>query len=186
MSVFTHSFSFLAIKPKVWIEGDCLYARASFAGRFVSLGAYDRCVIADRRERVVSIHTKGLWSWRPVEKIPFDRVDEIDRSFKRWTTNRGPFCPPRRRANDQLEFLQVSLFLRNPQEHVNLFWFWGEGSVANGATGVLLANDDVFDFAGDQRAASEGYAKLLAAFIGARIHNFGPQGVLETIDRMGL
>jgi hypothetical protein len=184
VSLFTQCFSFLAIKPKVWIEGDRLYARASLAGRFASLGAYDRCVIADRRERVVSIHTKGLWSWQPVEKIPFDRVDEIDRSFKRWTTNRGPYYNPGRRGNDQLEFLQISLFLRNPQEHVNLFWFWGEGSVANGATGVLLGNDDVFDFAGDQRAASERYAKLLAAFIGARIHNFPAQGMLETIDRV--
>ena len=185
MSLFTQCFSFLAIKPKVWIGDDSLYARASLAVRIASLGAYDRCVIADKRERIISIYTKGFWSWQPTEKIPFDRVDEIDRSFSRWTTRRAPYRNTNTSwsRNDQMEFFKVSLFLRNPQENVNLFWFWGEGSVETGATGVLLGNDDVIDFAGDQRATSERYAKLLAAFTRTRVHDFPPQGALETLDR---
>jgi hypothetical protein len=82
-----------------------------------------------------------------------------------------------------LEFLKVSLFLRDPQENLDLFWFWGEGAVKSGATGVLLGNDDVVDFSGDQRATSERYAKLLSAFINTRVHDFPAQGLMETIDQ---
>src|SRR5262245_37160172 len=184
MSLFTQCFSFLAIKPKVWIDGDRLHARASSVTRLLSFGAYDRCVVADRRERLISIHTKNGWSSQRAEKIPFDRVVEIDRSLDRWTTKRCPdrYRSIRRRRTDQLEFFKVSLFLRNPQENVDLFWFWGEGSVETGADGVLLCNDDVIDFAGDQRATSERYAKLLAAFTDSRVHDFPPQGLVATLD----
>jgi hypothetical protein len=184
MSLITQCFSFLAIKPRVWIDGYRLCARASRVTRIASLGAYDRCVVADRRERLISIHKKDCWSWQPAVKIPFDRVVEIDRSFDRWSTKRCPdhYTYTRWSRTDQLEFFKVSLFLRNPQENVDLFWFWGEGSVKTGATGVLLCNDDVFDFAGDQRATSERYAKLLAAFAQTRVHDFPPQGFPKTVD----
>src|SRR5262245_56773417 len=91
MSLITQCFSFLAIKPKVWIEDDRLCARASLVVRIALLGGYDRYVIAYKRQRTVSIHTKSWWSWQPAETIPFERVNEIDRSFSRWTTRRDPY-----------------------------------------------------------------------------------------------
>src|SRR6185436_8109172 len=74
MSLRTQCFGFLAIKPRVWIEGDKLFARASLPVRISSFGAYDRCVIADKRERIVSICEKTWWAQRSEVRIPFERV----------------------------------------------------------------------------------------------------------------
>jgi len=188
MSLRTQCFSFLAIKPRVWVEGGKLFARASLAVRISSLGAYDRCVIADKGQRVVSVYEKTWWTRRPEVRIPFERVDEIDRSLHRWTTtwaeHGGSYTPHTRwNRNDQVEFFKVSLFLRDPHENVDLFWFWGEGAIETGVAGVLLGSDDVVDFAGDQRATSEQYAKLLSTFTGARVHDFPVQGTVEILDR---
>jgi hypothetical protein len=187
MSLITQCFSFLAVKPKVWLAHDTLCARASLATRLASLGAYDRWVIVERGKRDISIRSKSWWTWQPTETVPFERVVEIDYSFNRWTRGRHPYGRNQgwhTTGTDQLEFFKVSLFLRDPQENVDLFWFWGEGSVETGATGVLLGNDDVVDFSGDQRATSKEYAQLLGAFTGARIHAFAPQGMLETLNRL--
>jgi hypothetical protein len=188
MSLITQCFSFLAIKPKVWIENDKLCARTSLAARVASLGAYDRCVIVDKRERMISVKTKAWWNWQPEEQIGFERVDEIDRSFRRWSrfsyVDRGTIGRPWR--TDQVEFFTISLFLRDPQENVDLFLFWGEGAVETGVTGVLLLNDSLVDLCGDQRTTSLNYATLLAAFTGARVHQFPPQGLLNTLDRCHL
>jgi hypothetical protein len=186
MSLLTQCFGFLAVKPRVWVADDTLRARTSLATRIASLGAYDRWVTADKGGRLISIRTRSWWTWQPEEFISFDRVVEVDCSFNRLTRGRYPYGRAhgwRMRGTDQLEFFKVSLFLRDPQENVDLFWFWGEGAVETGATGVLINNDDVVDFSGDQRAASAQYAALLQAFIGARVHEFKPQGLLETLDR---
>jgi hypothetical protein len=182
MSLFTWSCGLLAVKPKVWTEPDKLFARASLALRVASFGAYDRCVIAERREQTISIYQKNWWVGAAVISIPFNRVVEIDRSFDRWTTQRHPGAVGSWSRTDQLEFFKVSLCLRDPQENLDLFWFSGEGAVETGATGVLLSNDDVVDLSGDQRATSGSYARQLAGFTRTRVHDFPPQGVMESMD----
>src|SRR5688572_21089111 len=108
MSLFTWSCGLFAVKPSVWTERDKLYARASIALRTASLGAYDRCVVADKQAKVISIYHKEWWTWRPEVTIPFARVVEIDRSFHRWTTKRVPDAYDARgwSRTDQVEFFK--------------------------------------------------------------------------------
>ncbi len=162
MSLFTRSFSFLAVKPKVWVEGNHLMARTSLFLRLLSLFSYSKTVLVDRAGKVVLIFTKKLWLINRTKHIRFDRIMRIDYSFGSFTTS-WSFVSGKQ---DQVEKFTVSLVLQGRREKVKLFSFSGEGSAATGWSGVLFGGDDIVDYAGDQEAASRRYVRLLKQFTG--------------------
>ncbi|WP_437680217.1 hypothetical protein [Sorangium sp. So ce131] len=161
MSLFVGRWSLLSIVPRVWVDGDHLHARTSFAVRALSLFSYAMTLHVDRRARYVFIERRTLWLRRQGRAIPFKQIDHIDYRFSSFTTEWNASGRP----TDRLESFSVALVLKGEEEPVRLFRFRGEGSVSTGGLGVL-AGDAIVDLEGAQEEASQRFVSLLQEFIG--------------------
>ncbi len=133
--------------------------------RAITLWSHCRTVCVDPRHKVVTIERRILWLLSRDRTIPFKRIGRIDYAFDSLTTEWGLAWDPL----DQLESFKISLCLVNPEEHVKLFSFLGEGSVATGVGGVLIDGDDVVDMSGDQESSSREYVTLLTKMTGKKL-----------------
>jgi len=168
MSLMTVTSGFLAIKPRVWVEGELLKARTSFLGRLFCLFAASRYLIVDRRRRKIGFERRTFWFLVNRCAIPFERVHYIDLDFSSCGTSWGSGFGGVERT-DQVERFNVSLVLRDPEEEVRLFSFVGEGSCETGLAGVLLRGDSFIDHAGDQAEAAHEFLDLLKEWLGVSI-----------------
>ena len=164
MSIATWELSFLSLKPRVWVEGDCLYARTSFLRKLITLFSYSREVKVDRSRRLITLRVRSFWFFTREKFIPFDRVAYIDTDFRSMPTSFGWLG-----ATDRWETYVVTLVLRDPQERIPLMSFSGEGSVETGWRGVIFGGDSIIDLAGDQRKAFHRFISLLRDFLGVSI-----------------
>lgn len=163
MSVFGRTEGWLAVKPKVVVEGEILVSRTSMLLQFLSLFSYRKIVKVYRDKQSVVIEIKRFWVTRHGMKIiPFDRINKILYEYDDMITSWSPWYG----ATDQVECFTISLDLTRPAEKVRLFSFFGEGAVSTGMGGVILGDDDMFDYQGDQEATSRVYVKLLKVFTG--------------------
>ncbi|MCD6521149.1 zinc ribbon domain-containing protein [Candidatus Calescamantes bacterium] len=164
MSLFILKSRFLSFAPKIWVEGDCLYARTSLIQRIFSLFAYSREVIVDRVRRLITIRVKSFWIFPYEKQIPFERVDYIDTDYKGIPKSFGisPFWIG---ATDRWDRFIITLVLKNPEEKIPLISFCGEGYVATGWSGVLLGGDEIVDLAGNQDEVFRNYLYLLQNFL---------------------
>jgi uncharacterized membrane protein len=62
MSLWTSTSGFLAIKPKVKVMGDVLYARTSLVIQFLTLFSYAKQVRIDRAKRGIEITKRWFWT----------------------------------------------------------------------------------------------------------------------------
>ena len=162
MSIITRKLRFLSTGPKVWIESGRLMARTSWIVQTLTLFSHSKEVCVDRDQQLVTIRARYLWVITRHREIPFDNIRRIDYSYSSIPTSFSLIAGP----TDQLDRFTVSLCLFNPRRPIKLFSFSGEGAVATGWTGVLLGDDSIVDFSGDQEGRSLSYIDLLTAFTG--------------------
>ncbi len=162
MSIYTITSRFHALKPKVWLEESRLMARSSLLVQLLSIFSYCKVVCVDRLYRTVTIHTRFFWLVSRTRVIPFNRIKRIDYSFSSIPTSWSIWVG----TEDDIEWFSVSLELAETLETVRLFSFLGEGAVETGWTGVLLSDDSIIDFMGDQEVTSRNYIDLLKVFTG--------------------
>lgn len=165
MSIYGASLSFLAIKPKVWTDRNVLYARTSGFVQLLSLFSYKKLVRVDPRLKRVIIKKRHLWCIPSTKAIRFERIESIGYGYKSmsraWSFWSG--------TTDEIEIYTVALVLSQPSETVILFKFTGEGAAMTGWSGVLLGDDDIVDYSGDQEKKSLGYVEMLQEAIGVEL-----------------
>lgn len=168
MSVWTSSSSVLAIKPKIWIQGEQLRARSSLLAQLLTLFSYEKLLIVDRDKEKIGIRTRRLWCFTSRRTISFARVHYVESEFGGLGTSWG-LTSEGFEATDQLECFTVWLVLKEPDERVKLFTFMGEGARETGWAGVLLGGDSMVDFSGDQEQVSRNFLWQLKTFIGVSV-----------------
>lgn len=149
LSLFAIQTSLYSIKPKVWARGDRLHARTSYPIQLLTLGVYARRMLVDRERQTIELETDWFWFFNRRRVIPFHRVAHIDTTYGNVGTSFG-WTDAGLGRTDKEEVFAASLFLKEPEERVNLFRFFGDGVVKTGATGVLFGGDDLIDSYGDQ------------------------------------
>jgi len=162
MSLATPVLAFLAIKPKVWVDGARLMARSSKLVQALSLLSYCKEVQVNQARKQVVITVRRLWVLVKTREIAFDEIDGITYKFGSLATSWSMWMG----RTDQVESFAVCLKLRPSRREVKLFSFMGEGAVATGMTGVFLGEDSLVDYSGDQEDASKNFVELLQRFTG--------------------
>jgi len=165
MSVYGASLSFLAIKPKVWTDRSVLYAQTSGFVQLLSLFSYKKLVKIDPRRKMVTITKRHLWCIPSTKAIHFKRIKSIGYGYKAmpraWSFWSG--------TTDGIDIYTVALVLAQPSENIILFKFTGEGAAMTGWSGVMLGDDDIVDYSGDQEKKSLNYVEMLQEAIGVEL-----------------
>ncbi len=81
LSLFAAQTGLGSIKPKVWVEGDHLYARTSYPLQALTLFSYARKLHVDRQQRTIELQTVKFWFINQRRVIPFDQVAYIDSRY---------------------------------------------------------------------------------------------------------
>lgn len=161
MSLYTVTSKLLAIKPRVWIGGDALYARTALFLQALSLFSCARHICVDRRQHLVKIETRWLWFIHQRRIVHFKQVSHIDLDYgsvpTAWNWWYG--------RTDEVEKFTVSVVLKNTQEKLSLCSFMGDASIHTGWGGVLFGGDTVVDWQGDQEDAFQRFVSLLPQFL---------------------
>lgn len=158
----------LTLAPRVDERAGVLRARSSWLVRLLTLGAFSRQVLVDRRAGYVFIERRLLWGVRRKRVIPFRMIRRIAYDYDRTLTS---LHGTRHGATggDEIDRFEVALIvcMRDdvPESHkhlyeerVLLFAFHGEGQ--SRGYGVRL------DFQGQQEALSRHYVERLRELIG--------------------
>jgi hypothetical protein len=131
-----------SLRPKVWTQGDHLYARTPYTVQALSLFAFARQIHVDGKKRIIEIEDVRFWLFRRVQTIPFDRVAYIDPRHSDLGTSRGWAGYGCWARTDKLENFTVSLVLRRPDEEVRLFRFAEGGTAQSGGFGSVCGDSD--------------------------------------------
>ncbi len=165
----------LAIKPKVWIDGEKLCARSALLGQILRLGISSSFLIADRSGRSVTVKQRCFWILSKTHVIPFARIEGIRYHY-------GSFTPTFHAKHGEasgLESFSVKLVYRENDDRwsdlieLHLFSFFGEGTVEVERTrrrhhGNYYGNYGV-DLDGNQAEESLKFVDLLCDYAGTRL-----------------
>lgn len=153
--LFTSSFGFLTIKPKLRVEGHKFIASTSLSFRVLSLFFRNKVVSIDRRTKLVKIESTWFWVFKNTTIIPFQRIKGISYKYDNfwfdWALNFG--------SSDQVEEFVISLELTKPEGAVKLFSFIGEGRVD-----TIFPDYDLVDLQGTQESSSKNFVELVMSF----------------------
>lgn len=164
VSLYVFRSSLFDLSPRVWIEGDQLYARSSRLLQALSLFAVRSDVHVDGRRRTVTLERRTFWFLRRLRLVRFARVRHVTYRFGRVVTDCNAFVG----ATDQVESFSVGLALRDPDEEFALLRFRGLGSIGTGIGGILMG-DEIVDVEGAQEHASALFVDALQKLIGVGI-----------------
>lgn len=176
MSLWTSTSGFLAIKPKVKVMGDVLYARTSMVIQFLTLFSYAKQVRFNWNKRSIEITKRRFWALTSHQYYSFDDVKYIIYDYGSFGTSWGFGF----RRTDEMEWYKLGLMLKSGKQ-VKLFTFFGEGSVETGWLGMILDDDSALDMRGDQDEASYNYLELLEEFLQVPVNR--PETELEMITK---
>ncbi len=182
MSLFAAQTGLGSIKPKVWVEGDHLYARTSYPLQALTLFSYARKLHVDRQQRTIELQTVKFWFINQRRVIPFDQVAYIDSRYSDLGTSWG-WTDTGFGRTDKWEKYTVSLALEETQERVKLFSFTGDGKVMTGTLGVLYGGDGLVDTYGDQEDHFKFFLSHLTEFLQVPV---GGSDYIPVKDQQGL
>ena len=166
-------FRALTLAPVVSETNGVLVARSSILLRVITLGAFRRQLVVDRRSRFVNLETRVFWLFKRARLIPFRQVHRIAYDYAATTTSVRRGFHGAGASADEIETFSVSLVVR-PQEdipeshqhleeeHVHLFSFHGDG---------LGYAGNVVDFEGQQSDLSRHFVDRLQVLIGVGFGN---------------
>ena len=181
MSLLTLTSGILAVKPKVSVQGDIIYARTSLIVQFLSLFSYSKHVRVDCSTRTIQISKRWLWIISSLKIIPFDRVSYILYDIRSFGTSWSFWTDEGLGRTDEIERYKVGLALKDPPKNLWLFAFTGEGAVETGWVGTVFGEDDAIDYRGDQDDASYDFMRLLRDALGVPV-NGPPREELQQDD----
>lgn len=171
MAVIRHTTSLLAIKPKVWIDGEKLYARSALLGQILRLGISSSFLIADRSGRSVTVKQRFFWVLGKTHVIPFARIEGIRYHYASFTS---AFRAKHGEASG-LESFSVKLVYRENDDRwsdrieLHLFSFFGEGTVEVQRTRGRHYGNYGVDLDGNQAEESLKFVDLLCDYAGTRL-----------------
>ena len=157
-----------AIRPVIRKENGTLVAVSNWRTVLLTLGALQRKVVVDPRQRTIRLRMRRFWFVVKTRRIEFDWVQSVVYGHAEMST--GSVLPMN--AYQEQDLFAVGLSLKNGEELI-LFRFYGEGSFVNNSVfpdwmlweGFLEAKLTAVD----QESASSAFADVLAGLIGVPV-----------------
>jgi hypothetical protein len=157
----------LTLAPRVDEHDGVLRARSSLVLKVLTLGAFTREVVVDRRARYVTIDERRMWLVRRKRVIPFRHIVRIEYDYSATATSMQHSYRGDLGSGDEVESFRVGLVLRPRddvpdthahlyEERVHLFGFHGDG----------FGQAAIVDVEGQQEGLSRHYVERLRALTG--------------------
>jgi hypothetical protein len=171
MSLFELNLPGFSIKPKIALTADRLVAVTPLLGRLLSLFAYRRVLIVDRKSRLITLDVHTWWLIRSIKVLSFSRVEYLWYGYGELPIDFGYVASYAQQLNE-INWFNVALKVHGDSRPLLLFRFLDTGGALSEALALSFRAALLLwllRIAGNEDSQSLALAKALEQLIGVPI-----------------